>query len=221
MAYSSPDATNYTAGLNNFVAPDDGTYYVQMTGDPGAQFNLVVTRGADFNTQPANQYPSAQDITATELSGDNKLGGVLGYLTTSDGTDYYSVNVNAGDNLAFTTTTPAGGPGEFVNNLDPELLLFDANGNLVAIAAGNAPDGRNSVIDFTVPAGRRRHLDHRGHVAGWNLRRVRLAGHRRHRCPVALLCHGNHSRGRRTRPAAHRHHRHLQRPGSRHVADTG
>ena len=99
LGYSSQDASNYTAGLNNFVAPDDGTYYVEMTGDPGAQFNLVVTRGADFNTQPANQYPNAQDITATELSGDNKLGGVLGYLTTSDGTDYYSVNVNAGDNL--------------------------------------------------------------------------------------------------------------------------
>ncbi len=153
LGYSSPDASNYTAGLNNFVAPGDGTYYVMVTGDPGVQFNLVVTRGADFNTQPNNQYPSAQDITATEQSGDNKLGGVLGYLQTTDGTDYYSVNVNAGDNLAFTTTTPSGGGGQFINTLDTELLLFDANGNLVAVAAGNAPDGRNSVIDFTVPDG--------------------------------------------------------------------
>ena len=80
LGYSSADASNYTDGLNNFVAPDDGTYYVEMTGNPGVKFNLVVTRGADFNTQPDNQFPSAQDITATELSGDNKLGGVLGYL---------------------------------------------------------------------------------------------------------------------------------------------
>src|SRR5262249_21168576 len=29
----------------------------------------------------------------------------------------------------------------------------DNNGNLVAIANGNAADGRNSVIDFTVPGG--------------------------------------------------------------------
>ena len=156
LAESVPGASNFTAGLNNFVAPDDGTYFVQVSGDPGLQFNLVVTRGADFNTQPNNQYPSAQDITATELSGDNKLGGVLGYLQTTAttiGTDYYSVNANAGDNLSFTTTTPAGGPGEFINNLYPELLLYDPNGNLVAVAAGNASDGRNSVIDFTVPDG--------------------------------------------------------------------
>ena len=71
----------------------------------------------------------------------------------SIGTDYYSVNANAGDNLHFATTTPAGGPNEFVNNFYPELLLYDPNGNLVAVAAGNASDGRNSVIDFTVPAG--------------------------------------------------------------------
>ena len=152
LASSSEDASNYTSGLNNFVAPYDGTFYVQMTGSPGVQFNLVVTRGADFNTQPANQNYPWQDITATELSGDNKLGGVLGYLAANGG-DWYSVNANAGDNLSFTTTTPSGGPGLFGNTLDTELLLFDPNGNLVAVAAGNAPDGRNSIIDFTVPAG--------------------------------------------------------------------
>ena len=35
----------------------------------------------------------------------------------------------------------------------PSCLLYDPNGNLVAIANGNAADGRNSVIDFTVPDG--------------------------------------------------------------------
>ena len=114
----------------------------------------MVTRGGDFNTQPVNQYAPGQDITATELSGDNKLGGALGYHNSNNSAgDFYAVNVNAGDNLAFTTSTPAGGPNEFVNVLNPELLLYDANGNLVAVADGNAPDGRNSVIDFTVPAG--------------------------------------------------------------------
>ena len=220
MGLSSPDASNYTSGLNNFVAPEDGTYYVEMTGTPGVKFNLVVTRGADFNTQPANQLPSAQDITATELSGDNKLGGVLGYLQSPNGipgTDYYSVNANAGDNLHFATSTPAGGPDEFINNLYPELLLYDPNGNLVAVAAGNASDGRNSVIDFTVPD---------GDAGTWvievtaspntptaDLRRVRHAGDRCHRGIVALRCHGHHARCRCAGPAAHGHHRHLQRSG--------
>ena len=151
LAVSSPGATNYTAGLNNFVAPDDGTYYVQVTGDAGAQFNLVVTLGADFTTQPHTTIATAQDITATELSGLPGTGGALGSLSSTNGTDFYSVNANAGDNLHFATSTPAGGPNEFVNNLYPELLLYDPNGNLVAVANGNASDGRNSVIDFTVP----------------------------------------------------------------------
>jgi hypothetical protein len=63
------------------------------------------------------------------------------------------VSANAGDHLHFATSTPSGGPNEFANNLYPELLLYDPNGNLVAIANGNAADGRNSVIDFTVPQG--------------------------------------------------------------------
>ena len=62
---SSPGATNYTDGLNNFVAPADGTYYVATSGDIGAQFDLVITRGADFITKPNSTLATAQDISAT------------------------------------------------------------------------------------------------------------------------------------------------------------
>ena len=153
VAFGSPGATNYTAGLNNFVSPDDETYYVQVTGTPGDTFNLVVTLGADFTTQPNNSIATAQNITATEQSGSSRLGGVLGDFQTANGGDYYAVRVKAGDNLTFTTSTPAGGANEFVNTLDPELLLFDENGKLVAVADGNASDGRNSVITYKVPKG--------------------------------------------------------------------
>jgi len=151
LALSQTGATNLSAFLNNFVAQRAGTYYVSVTGAVGVTYNLVVTRGADFATQPNNTFPGAQDISATQEAGPN-FGGVLGYLSNAApnfGADYYAVHANAGDNLHFATSTPAGG----LNNLNPELLLFDANGNLVAIADGNAPDGRNSVIDFTVPGG--------------------------------------------------------------------
>ena len=96
----------------------------------------------------ANEYigsDGSTDIWRTKITSFSVFSG--------DGTDFYSVNANVGDNLHFATTTPAGGPNEFVNNLYPELLLYDPNGNLVAIANGNAADGRNSVIDFTVPDG--------------------------------------------------------------------
>jgi len=151
LALSQTGATNLSAFLNNLVAPRAGTYYVSVTGAVGVTYNLVVTRGADFATQPNNTSPGAQDLSATQEAGPN-FGGVLGYLSDTApnfGTDFYKVNANAGDNLHFATSTPAGG----LNTLNPELLLFDANGNLVAIAAGNASDGRNSVIDFTVPSG--------------------------------------------------------------------
>ncbi len=78
LGSSSPDAANYTAGLNDFVAPNDGTYYVQVTGDPGLQFNLLVTRGADFTTQDHTSFGDVQDITATQQSGASTQGGALG-----------------------------------------------------------------------------------------------------------------------------------------------
>ena len=58
----------------------------------------------------------------------------------------YDVNANSADNLAFevNATTPL---------TATELKLFDPNGNLVAVAAGNGSDGLSSIIDFTVPDG--------------------------------------------------------------------
>ena len=63
----------------------------QVTGDPGLKFNLVVTRGADFTTQPHTTLATAQDITATEQSGDSKQGGALGYLQNPNGANVGSV----------------------------------------------------------------------------------------------------------------------------------
>ena len=179
--------------MNNFVAPDDGTYYVEITGDGGRPVQPGRDPGADFNTQPDNQLSEAQDITATELSGDNKLGGVLGYLTSRQRRRLLlgQRQCRRQPGTSPPRLRPAD-PGEFVNTLYPELLLFDPNGNLVAVAAGNASDGRNSVIDFTVPD---------GDAGTWtievtsspntplSLGRVRPPGHRRHRGPVALRRH--------------------------------
>jgi protocatechuate 3,4-dioxygenase beta subunit/glutamine cyclotransferase len=128
------------------VTPDAGFFFVN---DRIGDYSSVVVDPTDGNTfWAANEYsgPDAgSNIWRTKIASFQ--------VYTAIGTDYYSVNANAGDNLHFATTTPAGGPDEFVNNFYPELLLYDPNGNLVAIANGNASDGRNSVIDFTVPDG--------------------------------------------------------------------
>ncbi len=72
---------------------------------------------------------------------------VLGAITDPADPNFYSLDANAGDTLSLivNAAVPA---VQF-----PELLLYDNNGNLVAVAAGNAPNGSSSVIDYTVPDG--------------------------------------------------------------------
>ena len=50
--------------------------------------------------------------------------------------------------------TSSEGVGEFVNQLDPMLWLFDASGNLVAQNDNGGPGGRNARINYKVPVGR-------------------------------------------------------------------
>ncbi len=72
LATGVSGATNVSQSIEDFVAPSTGTYYVEITGDPGVQYSVVVTRGADFTLQPHNSYTTAQNLTGTN--------GVLGYL---------------------------------------------------------------------------------------------------------------------------------------------
>ena len=67
--------------------------------------------------------------------------------------DAYSFTANAGDVLSITTATPGDGSGEPVNGLDPALLLYAPGGSLVAQDLNGAADGRNAVLNYTVPAG--------------------------------------------------------------------
>ena len=41
--------------ISDFIAPSKGTYYVQVTGAASLSYDLVVTRGADFDSPPNNQ----------------------------------------------------------------------------------------------------------------------------------------------------------------------
>ncbi|MFN0050943.1 MAG: hypothetical protein ACKV0T_02055, partial [Planctomycetales bacterium] len=67
--------------------------------------------------------------------------------------DYYSLSAHEGDVLHLTTSTPGGGSGEPQNVVDPSLELYGPSGVLVASDANGAGDGRNALIDYTVPAG--------------------------------------------------------------------
>jgi hypothetical protein len=134
--------------IRNFVAAADGYVYVRLTSSTASlsDYSLVITVGEDFDVEGNDTLAGAQDLRPHVVLGAIGNGGC-------PDNDFYKFGANAGDDLHMATHTPAGGPGEFVNTFFPELLLYDANGNLVAVAAGNASDGRNSVLDFTVPDG--------------------------------------------------------------------
>ena len=144
LALGGSDANNVSQYIDGFVAPSSDYYYASVTGSSNVQYSLVVTRNAEFNLEPDDFFRPGQSLFGLQT--------LIGHLDANTN-DYYYVPANVGDQLAFSTSTPTSGPPEIQNGFYPELLLYDPNGNLVAVASGNASDGRNSIIDFTVPSG--------------------------------------------------------------------
>ncbi len=66
--------------------------------------------------------------------------------------DFYSFPVAEGKELHISTLTPAGGPFEFVNDLDPAIELYDPTDTLVATDDNSAADGRNAQLAYTAAA---------------------------------------------------------------------
>jgi Legume lectin domain/SdrD B-like domain/Bacterial pre-peptidase C-terminal domain/Bacterial Ig-like domain len=166
LGLSSPGATNYTAGLNNFVSLDDATYYISVTGDPGVKFNLVVTRGADFTTQQHTTLDTAQDITPTQQTGDNKLGGALGSLqnpsgaflgTTIEGIDFNGSNCGC----LPPDTNAAVGNGFVAETVNVQFRVWDTAGNVLLdepldtlFGFSTGANGGDPYVEYDAGAGR-------------------------------------------------------------------
>ena len=58
----------------------------------------------------------------------------------------FTVQVNAGDVLEISTSTPGDGPGEPANTLNPELELLDPSGAVVMFDRDGAADGRSPAM---------------------------------------------------------------------------
>ncbi len=134
VAIAAGNASNGSSSIIDFTVPsgDSGNWTAEVVGSPNAP-------------NPATNFFN-YDLKLTgsviQYSTD-----VLGALTDPNDPGYYAVSANTGDNLHFLVN------GETPATQFPELLLYDPNGNLVAVAAGNAPNGSSSIIDFTVPIG--------------------------------------------------------------------
>jgi len=118
-----------------------GATALLMAHAPGATLDQV----KQVLLQSSDKIPSLAGKCVSE--GRLNLANALAMM--GDPGDYYRVEVNAGDELTISTSTPADGPGEFVNLLDPALELYDPDGNLVASNDNSPPDGRNANVAHT------------------------------------------------------------------------
>ncbi len=142
LAVGVGGAQNVSLIIQDFVAAATGTYYARLTGSGRSDYSLVVTRGTDFELEPNDQsHPQSVDLTHT----------VLAYIGNSGvavpDNDWYTFNVNAGDNLVLITATPSDQGGEFHNKLFPQINLYDNNGNFVATNQGQP---KNTPVYWTV-----------------------------------------------------------------------
>ena len=70
------EANNVTQVINNFVATVAGVYYVRVSGN-GADYRLVATKNADFDTELNDTQAAAQVLSGTDTA--------LGYLGGTGG----------------------------------------------------------------------------------------------------------------------------------------
>src|SRR5262249_4030674 len=123
--------------------------------------DLSPTAVADLNNKLSG--PFALGGALTTLAGNPNLQILFGFTFNNQGyarrlrvtlldSDYYKINLAAGATLQLDTGTPAGLSGEFVNEFDPIVYVYDSAGNLVAVNDNGAADGRNASLSYTAPS---------------------------------------------------------------------
>ncbi len=71
-------ATNVDESISDFFASTAGTYYLRVTGDAGAEYNLLVTRNAEFDLEDNGTIESAQPILSSPTAGTQSILGFAG-----------------------------------------------------------------------------------------------------------------------------------------------
>ncbi|MBA4015842.1 MAG: hypothetical protein C0483_01505 [Pirellula sp.] len=141
---SGAAGASFDQAISDFVAPAAGTYYIAVNNATNSStYNLVVAKNAAFDNGANNSVATAQNITATPTA--------LGYVNATS--DYYSIQIAGASLLTISTTTPGDGPGQFVNNLNPAVDLYDSTGKLLASNDDGAADGRNATLNYIASGG--------------------------------------------------------------------
>lgn len=130
LAVGKPIDTNISEWIQNFVIPVTGEYYLEVTGDPGVEYNLGILRGATFDREPNNGIGRAQSLDGTH----GALGAIATpvsatkVLRTFDG-------LNASDNRDVAIEPPdpsvAAGPSSLVTVVNSAIRYTDKSGNVL------------------------------------------------------------------------------------------
>jgi hypothetical protein len=137
--------TNVDDMIRDYIVPSGGTYFVRVAGDPLTRYSLVTTRNAEFGIEEVTE--TAQPLLSSETQGRQWL---LGYLNASD-RDLYELRLSFGQPLTVETQTPADGVGQFANELDPILRLYNDAGDLVAEDDNSGANDINAFLRYRVP----------------------------------------------------------------------
>jgi hypothetical protein len=135
--------TGVSYGTTTVSAADDGETVTS---------SLDAAAISAMNADLANQFAIGGSLTSPTVGGY-----VFGFsggtsatlqLNLGGGADWYGLNVTSlSQIISFTTATPSEGSGQFNNNLDPHVQVYDPNGNLVATGTKLA-DGRNELVVY-------------------------------------------------------------------------
>jgi len=143
MASASSASGALSALLNQVAIPADGTYFVRLTGASAATYSLSLLANAAIDAEPNSTPATAQDISAT--------GAAFGNISGNE--DDYAIDLPANNViLTLQTWTPSDGAGEYTNNLNPSIELYDPTGKRIASDLNSADDGRNALLVRNISA---------------------------------------------------------------------
>jgi subtilisin family serine protease len=132
---------------------------------PVSSMGMTATTGTSIGT-----FPNGDDALIVGNGGHTVLNGFLSdtaqnpeegvkiaeneitFLGASE-VDFYKVTVPSATGPRYfelTTATPADGPGEFVNTLNPKLRLFDSAGTALAVD-DDSGEGANALLYYAIP----------------------------------------------------------------------
>jgi subtilase family serine protease len=143
----SPTGKGTLSDTYLYIANSAGTILVQ-DDDAGEGFNSLI--GYQSFPYASGDYFVVADSFGSS-TGSYTLTATITtpHILMSGGNDYYSIPVEVGDQLMIRTYTPAGGTGQFENDIDPRVELYDPFGITVDSDENSADDGRNAFLQYT------------------------------------------------------------------------